>query len=202
MKKLTHVLAMAGVAVLMGLGTGRVVAQDQGQGQGPGQGRAGRGNFNPEEFRQRRMDALREQLEVKSDDEWKVISERINKVMDARREVGFGGGGMGAFGFGRGPRPGGGDGGNNPPAAGNDQGGRRGGGGGRGGFAPEPSPEAEALQKAIESKASNEEIKAKLAKLREARKDKEAKLEKAQDDLRKVLSARQEASAVLAGLLK
>jgi len=77
-----------------------------------------------------------------------------------------------------------------------------GGGGRRGGFGPEPLPEAEALQKAIESQASNDEIKAKLAKLREARKEKEAKLEKAQEDLRKVLSLRQEAAAVLAGLLK
>src|SRR2546426_5148032 len=36
--------------------------------------------------------------EVKSDDEWKVIQPLIEKVMDARREVGFGGG------FGRGDR--------------------------------------------------------------------------------------------------
>ena len=35
----------------------------------------------------------------------------------------------------------------------------------------------------------------------DAKKEKEAKLEKAQDDLRKVLSLRQEAAAVLAGLL-
>jgi hypothetical protein len=58
------------------------------------------------------------------------------------------------------------------------------------------------LQKAIESKAPADELKAKLAKLREARKEKEAALEKAQEDLRKVLSVRQEAAAVLAGLLK
>ena len=60
----------------------------------------------------------------------------------------------------------------------------------------------EALQKAVESKAPADELKAKLAKLREARKEKEAALEKAQEDLRKVLSVRQEAAAVLAGLLK
>ena len=58
------------------------------------------------------------------------------------------------------------------------------------------------MQKAIESKASADELKAKLAKLREARKQKEANLEKAQEELRKVLSVRQEASAVLMGLLK
>jgi hypothetical protein len=54
----------------------------------------------------------------------------------------------------------------------------------------------------LRPKASADEIKGKLAKFREARKTKEANLEKAQDELRKVLSARQEASAVLTGLLK
>jgi len=183
MKKLNHLLALAGVGVLISLGTASLMAQDQ--------PRQGRGNFDPEQMRQRMMDRYREQLEIKGDDEWKVVSERINKVVEARREVGFGGG-PGMFGFGRGGRPGG-DG-NNPPAAGNDQ--------ARRGPRAEPSPEAEALQKAIESKASADELKAKLAKLREARKVKEANLEKAQEELRKVLSVRQEAAAVLAGLLK
>ena len=41
-----------------------------------------------------------------------------------------------------------------------------------------------------------------MTKLRESLKEKEANLTKAQDDLRKVLSVRQEAIAVLAGLLK
>jgi len=185
MKKLNQVLALASVAVLVSSGTGNLLAQEQ--------QRPGRGNFDPEQFRQRRMEAYREQLEVKSDDEWKVVSERINKVVDARREVGFGGG-AGGFGFGRGGRPGGE--GNNQPG---EQGGRR---GPRGGFGPEPSPEADALQKAIDSKASADELKAKLAKLREVRKEKEARLEQAQEELRKVLSVRQEAAAVLAGLLK
>jgi len=184
MNKLNHVMALAGVAVLMSLETSNLRAQDQ-----PRQGRG-----NPEEMRQRMIDGMRERLEVKSDDEWKIISERINKVMEARRQVGFGGG-PGGFGFGRVGRPGADA--NTPPAGANDQGGRR----GQRGFG-EPSPEADALQKAIESKASAEELKAKLAKLREARKEKEVSLEKAQEELRKVLSVRQEASAVLAGLLK
>jgi hypothetical protein len=187
MNKLNQMLALAGAAVLMNLGAANLMGQDQ--------PRQGRGNFDPEQMRQRMMERYREQLEVKGDDEWKVLSERITKVMDARREVGFGGG-PGGFGFGRGGRPpGGAD--NNPPAGGNDQGARR----GPRGFG-EPSPEADALQKAIDSKASAEELKTKLAKLREARKEKEASLEKAQEELRKVLSVRQEAAAVLAGLLK
>ena len=65
-----------------------------------------------------------------------------------------------------------------------------------------PNPEVESLQKAIEAKAPADELKAKLAKVRDARKQKEANLAKAQDELRKVLSVRQEASAVLMGLLQ
>jgi hypothetical protein len=160
------------------------MAQDQQPPQ-----RQGRANFDPEQARQRMMERYKEQLEVKDDAEWKLISDRIEKVSAARREVGFGGG----FGFGRGGRggPGG------PGGAGGDQAAA-----GRRGFGGESSPEAEALRKAIEAKAPADELKAKLAKLREARKVKEANLETAQEELRKVLSVRQEASAVLAGLLK
>ena len=63
------------------------------------------------------------------------------------------------------------------------------------------SPEAQALRTALEANASADEIKAKLTKLREARKANEAKLEAAREELRKVLSVKQEAVAVLAGLL-
>jgi len=145
------------------------------------------------------MERYREALEIKSDDEWKAIEPRVTKVMDARREVGFGGAGF----FGRGGaggRRGGGDGGTGAggtgAGGGGDQGGRP------RGFGGEPNPDAEALQKAIEAKVSNDEIKTKLAKYRESRKTKEANLTKAQDDLRKVLNVRQEASAVLMGLLQ
>lgn len=175
--KWSKVLAIAGAAVLLSMGSQNVMAQ--------GQGRQGRGNFDPEQFRERMMSRMREQLDVKDDAEWKIIETRLEKVMEARREAGPGGGGFGAFG--RGPRGGG------------DQGG---GGGGRRGFGPEPSPEQEALQKAIESNASTDEIKAKLAKVRAARQQKEAELEKAQADLKQVLSAKQEAQCVLMGMLR
>ena len=66
----------------------------------------------------------------------------------------------------------------------------------------EASPEMDALRKAIDSDASPADIKAKLAELRAARKKKEAELEKAQDQLREILSPRQEAIAVTLGLLK
>jgi len=153
---------------------------------------------NREQFRERMMQRVREQMDVKDDADWKLISDRVTKVMDARREVGAGGG-MGMM-FGGGGRRGGGGGQGGDQAQGGGGGGRRGGPGGPGGFG-EPSPEAEALQKALEAKASNDEVKAKLSKYREVRKEKREKLEKAQDDLRKVLSMRQEAAAVMLGLL-
>src|SRR3954449_4206573 len=78
-----------------------------------------------------------------------------------------------------------------------NNGGRRGGGG----LGGEPSPEVEALQKAIDSKASNTEMKAALAKVQEARKTHQTELEKAQADLKKVLSVKQEAVATMNGLL-
>jgi len=174
MKRFNQFLAVTGTAICLGLGTGHLAAQP-----GPG-----RGNFDPEQFRQRMMDRYKEALEVKSDDEWKIISERIDKITTAQRELRLGG--FGAFGGRRG--------GGNGDAA--DNGGRR------NRFGGEPSPDAQALQKAIDAKASPDELKTKLAKLREAQKEKEAKLASAQEDLRKVLSLRQEATAVLMGLLK
>jgi hypothetical protein len=191
MKKLSQFLFVAGFAATLSLSTANLLGQDanantndQGGGrrnrsQG-GQGGPGGGNFDPEQMRQRMMERVREQFGVKDDAEWKIISERIEKVSTARREMG----GRNAFGFGGG------------------RGGAGGAGGGRGGFGGESSPEATALQSAIENNASADDIKAKLAKYRESQKEKEAKLAKAQDELRQVLSVKQEAAAVLTGYLK
>ncbi len=189
MNRLNRVIVMAGLAAGIFLGTPSASAQGQG----------GR-NFDPEEMRQRMMDRYKEQMGVTDDAEWKVIQERVEKVIAAQREARTGGAIAGMFGGGGGRRGGGGGQGGDNNAGGDNQGARR--GGGRGGFGGTPSPELEALQKAIEAKASAEELKAKLAKVREVQKEKDAKLEKAQEDLKKVLSARQEAGAVLVGLLK
>jgi hypothetical protein len=182
MKTLNQVLALAGVAVALGLSADQLAAQGRRGGGG--------GNFDPAQFMQQRMDRYKEQLEVKSDDEWKIIQVRIEKVVSLQRDVQVGR--RGGFG-GTGGRRGGGD----PAAADNN---------GRTNrfamFAGEPNPDVEALQKALDAKASSEEIKGKLAKVRGSIKDKETNLVKAQEDLRKVLSVRQEAIAVLIGLLK
>ncbi len=85
-------------------------------------------------------------------------------------------------------------------------GGRRGGqggggGGGGGGFTPPTDPDREALQQALDSNAGSAQVKAALDKFRASQKAKQAKLESAQADLKKVLSQKQEAAAVLSGLL-
>ena len=146
----------------------------------------GRGDFDPEQFRERMMERVREQLDVANDAEWKIISARVDKVMEARREIGgFGGGPGGPGGFrGRG----------GPDGDDRRGGGRRGGG-------READPNVEALREAIDSNASADDIKAKLAKVRETRQAKQKELEAAQAELRKVLSVKQEAAAYLMGLV-
>ena len=68
-------------------------------------------------------------------------------------------------------------------------------------FGAQSNPEAEALQKAIDANAPTAELKAAVAKFVEARKQKQARLEEAQDNLRKLLTVRQEAVAFSLGLL-
>ena len=192
MKKLNRLLVFVALATtLCGINNsfaqGTPPPQPGGAGGGGG---GGRGNFDPEQMRQRMMDRYREDFGIKSDDEWKLISDRVSKVMEARREAGGGFGGFGRGGRGGGP-------GGPPPAGGatdNGQGRRR--------FGPEPSEEQKDLQQALDSNASADIIKAKLAKFRDSQKAKEAKLEQAQEELKKVLTVKQEAAAVVAGLLK
>lgn len=138
---------------------------------------------------------LRERLEVTDDEEWKVISDRIAKVNELRRNAPGGGGGIGAF-MGRGGPggPGGGPGGGAPGGGGDTSG--RGRGPRTGG-----SSEMTALASALRDKLPDAEVKSRLDRVRELRKENELKLTKAQEELRVVLSVRQEAIAVMFGLL-
>ncbi len=183
--KLNQVLKVFSLAAVLAVAAQTVTAQENADRPRRGQnneggGGGGRGNFDPAEFQKRMMDRLKEQLEITDDKEWQAIEPLIQKVNEARFAIGFGGRGFG----GRGGGPGG-------------QGGQ---GGGRGGFG-QPNPDAEALQKAIDAKASNAELKAALDKYTASRKAKQAELDKAQASLRKVLTPRQEAVATLNGLL-
>lgn len=182
MKKITQMLAVAGIAALC-LSTGNLFAQDAGgpggdqggPGGGPGGGRGNRGNFDPAQMQQRMLDRTKEQF-GSTDEEWKAIEPLVKKVNEAR---------MASFGMGRGGRGGG------------------AGGGGRGGagFGGEASAEATALTEAVDSNASKEDLKAKMAAYRKAKAAKEAELKTAQDNLKKVLNTKQEAIALQQGLV-
>ena len=148
----------------------------------------GRGNFDPAEMRARMEARMKEQLGV-SDDEWKVLQPKVEKVMTAQRDMGAGG-----FGGGGGRRGGGAGGGAN-------------GGGGAGGADNQPhSAVAKAradLRTTLENQnASAQDINAKLTALRDARAKAKANLEAAQKELKEVLTARQEAVFVSMGQLE
>jgi hypothetical protein len=186
--KINKMIALCGIISALSLSAGTLSAQDNGDtngangGGGRRGGGQGRGNFDPAQFQQRMMDNVKERLGFTNETEWSAVQPLVQKVMDTRRDMGgFGGG------FRRGGGPGNQD---------------NGGGNRRGGFGGEPSPEAEALQKAIDANAPTSQIKSALEKYRSSQKDKEAKFEQAQANLRKVLTSKQEAQAVLVGLLK
>ena len=192
--KLKHSLLVASLAAAVCLSADNVLGQDGGgrrQGGGGGFGCAGGGgfgggrggNFDPTEFQRMRMERLREAMEVTDDAEWRVIEERIAKVNDANTAVMAAN--MPGFGRGRGGRGGG-----------------RGAGGAGGGAFGQPMPELEALRNAIETNAPEAQVKAALQRYRDARKAREDALAKAQAELQKVLTPKQEAIAVTEGLLK
>ncbi|MCX5655807.1 MAG: hypothetical protein NTY65_14305 [Planctomycetota bacterium] len=137
-----------------------------------------------EQFRQQMSDRQKQAFGV-TDEEWKVLQPKIEKVQTLARQSR--GGGMGFMG-GRG---------------------RGGPGGSTRGGPPSDRPQsevekkAEALQKVLENKeAKAEEIKAALTGLREARAAAKKELEAAQKELREVLTVRQEAQCVEMGILE
>jgi hypothetical protein len=154
--------------------------------QGPSQRGPG-GQFDPERMRQMMEQRMQEALGA-TDQEWKVLGPRVMKVQELSRQAGGGGRGMM---FGRGMRGGpGGPGGNRP--------------GGRGMNRELTAVEKvqEELQTLLENTAATpDQIKPLLTKLRTAREEAKRNLAKAQQDLRLVLTVRQEAVMVLMGML-
>lgn len=126
-------------------------------------------------WQQRFQERLRESLNV-SDEEWQVIQPKIEKVQAAQRNRG----GFGGFG-----------------------GGRRGGGGDGQGPDTPVTRASNDLRTTLENQnASADEVAQKLEALRAARKQAEADLNAAREDLKSVLTQRQEASLVLMGILE
>jgi len=188
MNKSMGKLMIGGMALLLLAGSIVVLAQAPG---GPG----GPRNFDPAQFNQMMLDRYKEALQP-TDDEWKAISPLVEKVMTLQRES-MGGrmrfmGGPGGQGMGR-QRPQG----QNQPQGQDQQQRRRGPGFGQ------PDPDMEALQAVLDSSnPSQDEIKAKLTALRDARKKKAAELQTAREALVQVLTLKQEATLVLSGLLE
>lgn len=173
----------AGWVVALGTAATLLQGQERRPG-GPAQDGEGRRSISPQDIQARMLSNLRDRLGVTNDEEWAIISERLLKLMELRRSAPGAGGGVAALMAMRG-------------------GGGPGGDAGKGfrGSRPGGSPETEALQSALVDKLPDAEVKARLNKLRETRKANEKKLEQAQEDLRAVLTVRQEAITVLMGLL-
>lgn len=165
-----------------------------------GQAQDNGGPPDPAQMRQRFADRMKEMLGV-NDDEWKALQPKIDKIQQLRRDASPRG--MMMF-FGPGPGGAGGGGPGGPPG---------GIGGGRGGPPPgfgrdngqPPSAVQQAmnnLRETLDNKdAKPEDIKSRLQALRDARAAAKADLTKAQDELRDLLTARQESVLVMMGTL-
>lgn len=169
---------------VLALGVFGMLARGQAEG-GDGNAGGGRPRFDPQQMRQRMMERMKEQLGA-TDEEWKALEPRVEKVMTASREARFGG--MGAM-----------------------MGGRRGGPGGAGGG---PGPADNQPQSAVgkatadlrsgldDKNTSADEIAKRLTALREARAKAKQDFEAAAKELKEVLTQRQEATMVMMGILE
>jgi len=138
-------------------------------------GDARSGKPSPADAQARSLDRLREKLDVPDDTEWALMTERISKIDEIRRTLWTSAANV------RGATT----------AA--DKGKRAGGTSG--------NPERDALRAAVSDNLPDAEIKSRLARAHEIHRQNEKRLAEAQADLRAILSIRQEAVAVMAGLL-
>lgn len=166
------VMAAPNFAEAQNNGGGRQGRQQRGGNNGQG------GNFDPAQARQRALDRVKAQLGA-TDDEWKVLQPKIEKLMTAQRDARAGGRG------GRGNR-----GQNQANQNTNNQ---------------DQSAVAKAmsdLRAAVQDKNTPaDEIAKKLAALHEARQKAVDERAAAQKDLKDILTARQEAVLVQMGML-
>jgi hypothetical protein len=187
------VMGLTATLVIGILGAGLALAQAGPPPRGErGEGRE-RGPRDPEEmrqrmeeFRQRMSERMREQFGA-TEDEWKILQPRIEKVQQLQRQNRGGFGMMmGRFGRGRGP---GGDDRRREGAPEREQ--------------SEVEKKTEALQSLLEDENSSaSSIKAALEALRQARAKAQQELATARKELREVCSMKQEARLVLMGILE
>ena len=190
MKKIKQLFILPTAIVVLGLGAQNAVAQQPGFGNGNfGGGNLGNGNFDPQQIQQqiqqRLLDSIRQQLDITNDAEWGAVEPLILKVGQDWMSSMLGGvGGLGNM-------------------FGNRGGGRGGQGRGIAGLlgGQQPDPTADALRNAIDANAPTEQLKAAMEKYRETKKLKAEELTKNREELRQVLTIRQEAILVSMGIL-
>jgi hypothetical protein len=190
-------LALGVIAAATAMIVGQAVSQETQQ-DGRGGRRGGpnvdqqQGNQRPGDFRQQGQARMKTILGA-TDEEWQSLGPKVEEVMTLTRELRPGMGMAGRGGRGPGGPSAGGPGGPGPAQ----------------GLAQQPPPpqsdvqkQQQALQKVLDNKESSPaEIKAALATYRDARVKAQAELARAQKDLRRDLTVRQEAQLVIMGLL-
>jgi hypothetical protein len=187
--KLNRIITLCTMAATLAVGASNLFAQDSAgsggdQGGGQRRQRGGPGGWgDPAQRTQRMVDGVRDRLDFTNDTEWDAVRPLVQKVIELQSDLRSSQ--MRAIFSGR--------------NRGGDQGGDRSRGTGMFG---QQSPEAEALQKAIDDNAPAAQIKDLLAKYKASQQAKQAKLEAAQDALKAVLTSKQEAQAYLLGLVR
>lgn len=163
-------LSLAGAA--FGQNAGGAAGGAGGDAGGRGGRGGGRGGFNPAQWQQHRMDQVKEALGG-SDEEWKLLQPKVEKVMNLQSQLRAG---M-MFGGRRG--------GNQDAAPANDV-----------------EAKVQALRTALDNKETkNDDLAQKVTALRTAREKVRTDLAKVQTELRELLTPRQEAQLVLQGIL-
>jgi hypothetical protein len=156
------------------------LAQDNGGGRQGGERQGGeRQRFDPAQMRQQMLDRMKEQMQA-SDEEWSVIAPKLEKVWQLQRDSR--GGAMGGWG-GRGGRGGDANRDNQPTSA--------------------VANAARELRTALEDSAvSPQSVAEKLAAYRAARDKAAEELKTAREDLKGLLTPRQEAVLVMMSILE
>ncbi len=174
MNKMNQLWAISGIAVALAFSGTNGLAQAAAGGMGRGGFGGGVVLTSPARLQQQ-AENMRLSLGVTNDEEWVIISPRLVKVMQLQAEARLVEIANMARGGGRLRAL---------PAVGTD-----------------PDPTTEALTKALDDNAPVAEIKSAMARVRQARKAKQAEMARAQADLQSVVSIRQEAILLNSGLL-
>lgn len=195
MRTKRNALIVSASLLLISLAISIVIAADEkqapreGAGNRPQQVRVrtpGQGEFRDRaNFQQRMVEMVKSELGA-TDEEWTVIEPRLTKVMTLSRDITQRGMGMGMMRRGRREGPARQE--QSSQAAPSEQ--------------TEVQKSTDALQEVLDkSDAGPDEVKAKLLDLRNAKEKTRQELAKTQQELKQVLSVRQEAKLVLLGLL-